>query len=556
MGSPATLRIDIIADATKALAGLDKTANKTQSTGSKIKALGGAVATGFATAKVLEFGKASITAAQESESATRGLAQVFRSMGDHTGNAAKAAEAYAGALSRKIGVEDEAIISAQTLLATFGKASDATARQAGIFDRATAAAADLAAAGYGNLDSNAKQLGKALNDPIKGTAALTKAGVQFTQQQKDQIAAMMAAGDQTGAQKIILGEVEKQVKGTAAATATSTDKMNVAYGETQEAVGKALLPILAKLAPMLVKIAGFIEKNAGWLTPLAIGLGVLAIAWQVASVAATLFGVSMAAALWPVLLVIAAIAALVVVAVLIAKHWQTIKDAAAAAWSWILGAIQAVWNWIKTNWPLLLAILTGPIGIAVALIIRNWDAIKSALVAVWNWIKSAWSMLTDILSAPFRAAWSVISGVIDSIKGGISGAFETVKGIATSIAGAIKAPINAVLRAWNALEIQIPKVDIGPIHFGGGTIGTPNIPLLDTGGLVLRTGLAVVHRGETFSGIGGGRSSSSSSPAVVVNITTSGLGADTPAIQRAVVDALRSYTSRNGPLPIPVRGLA
>jgi hypothetical protein len=35
---------------------------------------------------------------------------------------------------------------------------------------------------------------------------------------------------------------------------------------------------------------------------------------------------------------------------------------------------------------------------------------------------------------------------------------------------------------------------------------------------------------------------------VTINITTTGLGADAPQIQRAVVQALRGYTTRNGPI--------
>ena len=73
-------------------------------------------------------------------------------MGDTTGEAAKAAEGYAASLSKKIGVDDDSIIAAQAQLVTFGAVSDETARSAGIFDRATAAAADLAAKGFGSLD--------------------------------------------------------------------------------------------------------------------------------------------------------------------------------------------------------------------------------------------------------------------------------------------------------------------------------------------------------------------------------------------------------------------
>jgi hypothetical protein len=367
---------------------------------------------------------------------------------------------------------------------------------------------------------------------------------------------MVETGDLAGAQKLILGEVEKQVKGTAAATATSGEKMAVAYGEVQESVGNALLPVLEKLAPILVTIAEFIQKNISWILPLAAVLGVLAVAWQIASIAVTLFGVSMWSALWPVLLVIAAIAALIAIGILIVKNWDTIKEAAAAVWAFmqrawdaILGAIQTAWDWIKTNWPTLLAILTGPIGVAVLLITKNWDTIQDALMAVWNWIRSAWSAIAGFLIAPFQLAWDVINGVIDKVRGVV----DSVGDLARRIASAVKAPLNSLIRAWNGLEFTAPKVEVFGKTFGGQTIGVPKIPELATGGAVMRTGLAVVHRGETFSGVG--RSAGMGVTNLTVNVTTTGLGPDVPELQRAIVNAVRGYTNRNGPLDIPVRSV-
>jgi phage-related protein len=574
MAAPAILKIDIIADATKAAAALRDTSDASGKTGSKLMALGQAAATGMAVGAVVQFGKAAVQAATESQVATKRLETVFQSMGDTTGKAAKQAQDYAGALSKKIGVDDDAIMAAQAQLATFGAVSSESARMAGIFDRTTAAAADLAAAGFGTMDGNAVQLGKALQDPVKGLAALGKSGVTFTQAQRDAIAAMVASGDTLGAQKEVLKAVEGQVKGTAAATATSGEKMAVAYGEVQESVGNALLPVLEKLAPLLVKLADFIQRNISWILPLAAAFGVLAVAWNIASVAATLFGVSMWAALWPVLLVIAAIAALVAVGILIAKNWDTIKEAAAAVWSkmqevWdaILGVVQGVWNWISANWPLLLAILTGPFGLAVLAITRNWDAIMDAARAVWDWLRTNWPLLLAVLTGPIGAAVLLITRNWDTIKDAatslytwvhdklqalvdfFSGIASKVGGFASSIASAIKAPLNGLIRGWNALEFSVPAVEVFGKKIGGQTIGLPHVPELATGGAVMRTGLAIVHRGETFSGVG---RSAGGSTNVTVNVTTTGLGPDVPEMQRAVVNAVRGYVNRNG----PIRGVA
>lgn len=557
MAAPAVLKIDIIADAAKAIAGLDKTGEAAKTTGSKLSAVAKGAATGFAVGAIASFGKAAVSAATDAAVSTKRLDQVFRATGDTTGEAAKAAQDYASALSKKIGVDDDAIMAGQAQLATFAAVSSETARQAGIFDRATASAADLAAAGFGSLESNSVALGKALQDPTKGITALSRSGVTFTDAQKQQIKAMQKSGDLLGAQKVVLGAVEGQVKGTAAATATSADKMNVAFGETQEAVGNALLPVLEKLLPLLTKLAGFIERNITWILPLAAAFGVLAIAWNIASVAATLFGTSMLAALWPVLLVIAAIAAIIAIGVLLVKNWDTIKAAASAVWqfmqqAWdaILNAVRAAFNWIKANWPLLLAILTGPIGLAVLAIVRNRDAIMNALRAVIDWLRGAWSAITNILTAPFRQAWSDIQTVVGWITGAIGSALTFASETAGKIADALKGPINAIIRAWNALEFKVPEVNVGPIHFGGQTIGLPDIPQLATGGYVRRTGLALVHAGETWSGVGGTRAGGTN---ISVTVHTTGLGADAPQIQRAVVQALRGHIARNGALDVPVQ---
>jgi hypothetical protein len=530
VGAPAILKIDIIADATKAQKALKSTGGEAEKTGGKLSGLGKAAAAGLAGGALFAFAKKSAAAAQESAVNNARLDAVFKSMGDSTGSAARAAEDYASSLSKKIGVDDDAIKTGQAVLATFGNVSNETARSAGIFDRATAAGADLAAAGFGTMDSNAVQLGKALQDPTKGLTALGRSGVTFTAAQKKQIAAMQKSGDLLGAQKVVLGAIEGQVKGTAAATVTESAKMTTAFGETEESIGGALLPVLNMLAPVLTSLAGFIQQNVSWLGPL-VG-AVLAVA-----AAVWLWNFAMAAN--PLVLVAIGIALVIAGIILLVKNWGKITAAFAAGF-----------DWLRRNWPMLLAILTGPIGLAILWIIRNWDKVKGAFSSVFEWIRNTWSGLLGILTGPFDAAWSAISGVIEKVRGAISGALSWAGTTATNIANALKGPVNAVIRFWNGLEFKVPEVNIGPLHLGGQTIGLPDLPTLARGGSVLRTGLALVHEGEQFSGVG---RSFGGTTTIHVHVETTGLGADAPQIQRAVVHALRGFAARNGPLDIPVR---
>jgi hypothetical protein len=118
----------------------------------------------------------------------------------------------------------------------------------GAFDRATLAAVDLAAAGFGEVETNAKQLGKALQDPIKGLTALRKAGVTFTKAEQDKIRALVESNRLLQAQELILSAIETQVGGTAAATASATDRMSARFENLLETLSLALLPAVDELA--------------------------------------------------------------------------------------------------------------------------------------------------------------------------------------------------------------------------------------------------------------------------------------------------------------------
>lgn len=221
---------------------------------------------GAALGKFTDFLGSSVAEARESEKVGKTTAQIIKA----TGGAAKVSAGQVGALaeslSEKAGVDDEVIQTGANLLLTFKNVRNEAGQGSAVFDRATAAAVDLSAAGFGSVDSSAKMLGKALNDPLKGISALSRAGVTFTQQQKDQIKVLMESGDVLGAQKIILGEVESQVGGVAAASATMGEKVKVSWDNLKEQVGTALLPALDKLGKWFLETGlPAIQRFGGWI---------------------------------------------------------------------------------------------------------------------------------------------------------------------------------------------------------------------------------------------------------------------------------------------------
>lgn len=370
----------------------------------------------LAAAGVTKFVGASIAGARESAKVASLTENAIRA----TGGAAKVSAAQVGelsaAISRKTGIDDEQIQTGANLLLTFKNVRNEVGAGNDMFNQATAAAQDLAAAGFGSADSAAKMLGKALNDPIKGMSALGEAGVTFTEAQKQQVAAMVEAGDVLGAQKIIMAEVQSQVGGAAEATATAGDKAAVAFGNLQEAVGAKLLPVVDQAAVGLAdfiagmedgtgaggtfagilgtvwsageSVVGFLQKYSDILVPLGVGIGAIlaaqkawtiatgawTIATGIATAAQTLFNAVLAAN--PIGLVVLALVGLTAAIVTAYKKSETFRDIVNGAWTIISEGAEWMWNGVlKPTFKFLLKAF-----LAVA------DGILSGAAKAFGWV--------------------------------------------------------------------------------------------------------------------------------------------------------------------------
>jgi len=183
---------------------------------------------------------------EKAQIASKKLGAVLESMGVE--KATKRVDAYAESLQTQLYIDADLIKATQTKLATFAELNKTINITGGNFDRATVAALDLASAGFGTADGNAVQLGKALNDPIKGLGALTRNGITFTKEEKKKIETLVKSNKILKAQSIILDAIEMQVGGASAAGVSAFDKLKLSIDVVNDAVGEALLPVFENLA--------------------------------------------------------------------------------------------------------------------------------------------------------------------------------------------------------------------------------------------------------------------------------------------------------------------
>lgn len=246
-----------------ALGTLDKSAT------SAVKGLAKAAAGAAVVAGAIGYKLAS--AAYESQKVMAQTTAIITATGGAAGVSAEQVSALSEKLAMQIGVDDELIQSSANLLLTFKSVQNQAGEGNDIFNRAVTITQDMANV-FGGADSAAKQLGKALSDPVAGLTALKKSGIDFTEQQKTQIETLVKSGQSLEAQKIILGEIESQVGGTAAASATGFDRMKVALGNVAETLGALLIPFIERFANFVIdNVVPYIEKLAGVLGTKGIG---------------------------------------------------------------------------------------------------------------------------------------------------------------------------------------------------------------------------------------------------------------------------------------------
>lgn len=237
---------------------------QTNSTFSKLSGtlgkIGPALVGVFAAKKIFQAAGAAIGRAEAMASAYAITEQVIKQTGGAANITADQIKKLSLSQALLTGIDKELITQSNNVLLTFKNIKNEVGESNDVFNQASALVLDMATVMGSDAKSGAIQLGKALNDPILGVTALNRVGIQFTEQQKEQIKVLQESGDTLGAQKIILAELEGQLGGTAAAAADTTKKIKVAFQEAQETIGVGLLAALEDIAPELMDIAAAVGQ--------------------------------------------------------------------------------------------------------------------------------------------------------------------------------------------------------------------------------------------------------------------------------------------------------
>lgn len=458
------LVLELLGDSSKLQKTLGDADEKAGKFGGGLGKLAGAAAGLFAGAKVLDFGRDAVAAFTESEQAQSKLELALKNssltVGVHADDFAKLNKE----LAKHTLVDDDVIAATEAQMVTFGASKEQIkAMIPTVLDFAAKMGVDAPTA--------ADLFDKASMGSVKALKTLGIEGYKPTGDKATDLANVQAL-------------VAEKTKGAAQAQLDAAGpgaKMNKSMDELKETIGSFLVPALEKVTSVAVGVSDFLATHPV-VTKFAIAGGVLAAAIWGVNAATEAWTVAQGAfntvmALNPVVLVIAAVVGLGVAIYEAYQHFGPFHDAVDAAWR----ILQTGFNWVKDNWPLLLGILTGPIGLAVVAITTHWDTIKSGFTGVKNWIGER---IGDVV------------GFFTGLPGRIASAASTMW---DGIKAAFKNTLNAVIGLWN--ELKIPSFKIGGWKVGPVTLPTidtpavnfPNIPpLMDTGGIIQGPGVFAV----------------------------------------------------------------
>ena len=207
---------------------------------------------------IFNLGKESLKFYDVQAKADAQLKSALKSTNEIAGRSFEQLSEAADELQKKTLFGDEETQRGQALLLTFTNIRDE------IFDRTTPALLDMATAMKTDVQSAGLQLGKALNDPIKGISALGRAGIQFSDEQKGLIKTLVETNRTAEAQSLILDELEKQFGGSAEAAAKAgtggLTQLQNKVNDIKEAFGLLIVSGLQRLTPFLNKAADFVGK--------------------------------------------------------------------------------------------------------------------------------------------------------------------------------------------------------------------------------------------------------------------------------------------------------
>lgn len=286
-------------------------------------------------------------------------------------------------------------IETENLLLTF------TSIGKDVFPQALTTVNDMSQALGQDTKSSAVQLGKALQDPIKGITALSRVGVNFTAQQKEQIKAMEEAGNVAGAQKLILAELGTEFGGSALNASKTFDGQMTVLKNSLTGMGGS---IANSVLPTLTSFVSLVNEHMP----------------EIQAVISTCTKV-------------------------IGDGLKTVTDFITTNFAPTFTSLQ---SWFTTRMPEMQGIFTDVMGVIKEVFKDVSDYVTQVVIPMYqklyDWIRPYLPEIRDTFKEVFTVVQQVFKGVMEVVKNDVMPALDTLAKFIASSMPSIKATIKTM----------------------------------------------------------------------------------------------------------------
>jgi hypothetical protein len=282
-------------------------------------------------------------------------------------------------------------------------------------------------------------------------------------------------------------------------------------------IAKNMTPAFKLLGQVVRDVTNYFKTHHQMLLLLRDAIILLALAWvavKVQILAAMIMEKAFALAATLTDPWVLAIMAIIVIVILLVKHWKTVKAVATDVAHWVTNAwhniehavsvaIRATINFVKTWWPLIVGVMFGPIAMIIALVIKFHNQIikfiSDLINTVVNFVKAHWILLVALFGGPIGLIIGLFIKFHDQIIAKVTDVWNFIKTIPGKITDLFSSAGNDILNAitqpfkdaWHwisNLSINIKWTHIGPVKVPSGI----SVTGAQHGGVFPRGGLALV----------------------------------------------------------------
>jgi hypothetical protein len=347
-----------------------------------------------------------------------------------------------------------------------------------------------------------------LGDALKATGAFQDSVIKTTAKVTEGTKSMSAGawamvGAFAGAGAAI-SNVFMAIIRTSAVASSLLGAFGAILGAIADTVLISLLPVFLPLLQLLADFATWLQTAPPGIREF---IAIMLIAVPVIIAVAVAITV-LDAAMFPVIVVILAVAAAVAFAIFIWKNWDAIVrgfqvmfkaffTVFAAIGITIVVVLTGIYNAFKLTWTAISIVLKWFLDTWILPFVKSltfwWNILMTGLMILVKFFQTAWNLIV----AGVRWFANLYLGIWETIINGVIGGINLFLSGFESFVNFFIAGVNAIVDGVNAVAAAVGLPTLG--HLGTVTIGLISpvrLPRLETGGEVLQTGAAVVHRGE------------------------------------------------------------